>query len=127
MSPRDDSSQVEAGLRRVMERSPAPPDLGGRVMAAVRAEARRQQEAPERSALPLKLWPPRPWALAACACAALLALALGLPRARVEVQPQAVELAAAERELAEVLLLAGSEWNRAQAAAFPLEQEGDHD
>ncbi len=127
MSPRDDSSHLEAELRRVMARRPAPPQLGLRVMANIRAEAQRRAEDPRQAARPGKLWFRSGWALAAVACAALLVIVFALPRERDEIQSQAMEMAGGERELAEVLHLVGSQWNRAQASAFPLGQDNEHD
>lgn len=127
MSPRDDSSHLEAELRRVMARRPAPPQLGLRVMAKIRAEARQQAEDPRRAARSGRLWSRSRWALAAFACAALLVLVFALPRERDGIQSQPMEMAAGERELAEVLHLVGSQWNRAQASAFPTGQDHQHD
>ena len=127
MSPRDDSSQLEAELRRVMVRRPAPLQLGARVMANIRAEARHQSEDPRQAARSGKLWFRSGWALAAVACAALLVIVFALPRERNENQSQAMEMAGGERELAEVLHLVGSQWNRAQASAFPIGQDNEHD
>ena len=127
MSTRDDSSHLEAELRRAMLQRPAPPQLRARVMANIRAEARRQTEDPRQAARSGKLWFRSGWALAAVACAALLVIVFTLPRERIENQSPAMEMARGERELAEVLHLVGSQWNRAQASAFPTGQDNEHD
>ena len=127
MSPRDDNSHLEAELRRVMARPPVPPRLGLRVMARIRAEARRQAEGPPHVPASGRLWFRMAWALGACACIALLVISFALPREGEEFQAQAVEMAQVERELVEVLQLAGSQWNRAQASAFPLGQDNEDD
>ena len=127
MSPRDDSSHLEAELRRVMARPPAPPRLGLQVMARIRAEARRQAEGPQRVPASGRLWFRMAWGLGACACIALLVATFALPREEEDLQAQAVEMAQVERELAEVLQLAGSQWNRAQASAFPQGQNNEDD
>ena len=127
MSPRDDSSHLEAEIRRVMARPPAPPRLGLQVMARIRAEARRQAEGPQHVPASGRLWFRMAWALGACACIALLVATFAPPRDEEDLQAQAVEMAQVERELAEVLQLAGSQWNRAQASAFPQGQNNEDD
>ena len=127
MPPRDDSSHFEAELRRVMARPPAPPGLGLRVMANIRAEARRREERPARVSAFGRLWFRGAIALAGCACVALLVTIFALPREADELRPQAVEMVQVERELVEVLQLAGSQWNRAQASAFPIGQDNQDD
>lgn len=127
MSLWDDSRHLEEELRRVMARSRAPSGLGLRVMARIRDEVRRPaaDAPPARSAG--KIWFRGGWALAACACVALLVTVFAWPRDEEGLQAHAPELAEVERELVEVLQLAGSQWNRAQELAFPIGQDEEHD
>lgn len=128
MSPRDDSSHLEAELRRVMARPPAPPRLGLQVMARIRSEARRQPEGPQHVPVSGRLWFRMAWALGAGACIAMLVATFAFPREeQEEFQARAAEMAQVERELVEVLQLAGSQWNRAQASAFPQGQNNEDD
>lgn len=127
MSLWDDSRHLEEDLRRVMARSQAPPGLGLRVMARIRDEARRPAANPLPAPFSGKIWFRSGWALAACACVALLVTIFAWPREEEDLQAQATEMAQVERELVEVLQLAGSQWNRAQELAFPIEQDKEHD
>lgn len=127
MSLWDDSRHLEQELRRVMARSQAPPGLGLRVMARIRDEARRPAEDSLQAASSGKIWFRGGWALAACACVALLVTIFAWPREEEGLQAQAADMAEVERELVEVLQLAGSEWNRAQELAFPIGQDKEHD
>lgn len=126
MSLSDDSRHLEEELRRVMARSQAPSGLGLRVMARIRDEARRPAEDLLDAASSGKIWF-RGWALAACACVALLVTIFAWPREEEGLQAQASDMAEVERELVEVLQLAGSQWNRAQELAFPIGQDKEHD
>ncbi len=127
MSLWDDSRHLEQELRRVMARSQAPSGLGLRVMARIRDEARRSAEDSLQAASSGKIWFRGGWALAACACVALLVTIFAWPKEEEGLQAQAADMAEAERELVEVLQLAGSQWNRAQELAFPTGQDKDHD
>lgn len=127
MSLWDDSRHLEQELRRVMARSQAPSGLGLRVMARIRDEARRSAEDSLQAASSGKIWFRGGWALAACACVALLVTIFAWPKEEEGLQAQAADMAEAERELVEVLQLAGSQWNRAQELAFPPGQDKDHD
>lgn len=126
MSLWDDSRHLEEELRRVMERSQAPSGLGLRVMARIRDEARRPAEDSLEAASSGKIWFRGGWALAACACVALLVTIFAWPKEE-GLQAHAADMAEAERELVEVLQLAGSQWNRAQELAFPIGQDKEHD
>ena len=127
MSLWDDSRHLEQELRRVMARSQAPSGLGLRVMARIRDEARRSAEDSLQAASSGKIWFRGGWALAACACVALLVTIFAWPKEEEGLQAQAADMAEAERELVEVLQLAGSQWNRAQELAFPIGQDKEHD
>lgn len=127
MSLWDDSRHLEEELRRVMARSQAPSGLGLRVMARIRDEARRPAEDLLEAASSGKIWFRGGWALAACACVALLVTIFAWPREEEGLQAQAADMAEVERELVEVLQLAGSQWNRAQELAFPIGQDKEHD
>lgn len=121
----DDSGPLEAELRLTLRRRPAPFGLSAQVMERVRAE-------PERPAAALRklcarwlqfrmAWP----ALAAGAALVLVAVAVPLWQRHRAARGAAPPVA--ERELAEVLQLAGQSWNRAQAAAFAPKQEKQFD
>ena len=127
MSPWDDSRHLEEELRRVMARPQAPAGLGLRVMARIRDEVRRPAADPLRAPSSGKIWFRSGWALGACACVALLVSIFGWPREEEGLQAHAAEMAEVERELVEVLQLAGSQWNRAQELAFPTGQDEEHD
>jgi hypothetical protein len=127
MSLWDDSRHLEEELRRVMARSQTPSGLGLRVMARIRDEARRPAEDLLPAASSGKIWFRGGWALAACACVALLVTIFAWPREEEGFQANAADMAEVERELAEVLQLAGSQWNRAQELAFPIGQDKEHD
>ena len=127
MSLWDDSRHLEEELRRVMARSQTPSGLGLRVMARIRDEASRPAEDLLEAASSGKIWFRGGWALAACACVALLVTIFAWPREEEGLQAQASDMAEVERELVEVLQLAGSQWNRAQELAFPIGQDKEHD
>lgn len=127
MSLWDDSRHFEEELRRVMARSQAPSGLGLRVMARIRDEASRPAEDLLSAASSGKIWFRGGWALAACACVALLVTIFAWPREEEGLQAQAADMAEVERELVEVLQLAGSQWNRAQELAFPIGQDEEND
>ncbi len=127
MSLWDDSRHLEEELRRVMARSQTPSGLGLRVMARIRDEASRPAEDLLPAASSGKIWFRGGWALAACACVALLVTIFAWPREEEGLQAQASDMAEVERELVEVLQLAGSQWNRAQELAFPIGQDKEHD
>ena len=127
MSLWDDSRHLEQELRRVMARSQAPSGLSLRVMARIRDEARRPAGDSLQAASSGKAWFRGGWALAACACVALLVAIFAWPSEDEGLQAQAADMAKVERELVEVLQLAGSQWNRAQELAFPIGQDNEHD
>ena len=127
MRHQHDTRPVEAQLRRTLVREPAPPGLSSRVMAVVRHEGRQRPEA--RSPW---LWPQRPsqrlvWAMGACTCALALFLAVSERSVPDRLNPAQIATAGAERDLAEVLQLAGSKWNQAREAAFPPGLDSDDD
>lgn len=126
MSLWDDSRHLEQELRRVMARSQAPSGLGLRVMARIRDEARQPAADSLRTASSGRIWFRGGWALAACACVALLVTIFAWPKEE-GLQAHATDMAEVERELVEVLQLAGSQWNRAQELAFPIGQDKEHD
>ena len=127
MSLWDDSRHLEEELRRVLARSQAPSGLGLRVMARIRDEVRRPAEDPLQVASSGKTWFRGGWALAACACVALLVAFFASTKEEEGLQAHAADMAEVERELVEVLQLAGSQWNRAQELAFPVGQDEEHD
>ena len=123
----DDSRHLEEELRRGMARAQAPSGLGLRVMARIRDESRRPAAEPLPAPSSGKIWFRSGWALAACACVALLVTVFAWPREEEGFQAHAAEMAEVERELVEVLQLAGSQWNRAQELAFPIGQDEEHE
>ena len=129
MHRHDKSSQLEPQLRRSLTRSAAPAGFSGGVMRRIRADAgRAAREAPSRRFLRLpNLRISHPRVLAACACTAAVLVGLTVPGWHTRRQAESVAMQAAERELAEVLQLAGVGWVRAQEAAFSPLQDKDND
>lgn len=129
MHRHDVNSQLEAQLRRSLTRRAAPSGFSDGIMRGIRAEASRDPQV-ERPAPNLGLPGFRmsfPRVLAACACAATVVVALAFPGWQTRRQAESVAMQTAERELAEVLQLAGIGWVRAQEAAFSPLQEKDDD
>ena len=129
MHRHDKSSQLEPQLRRSLTRRAAPSGFTDGVMQRIRAEASRDPQAvrPARSLGLTGFRMSFPRAVAACACAAAVVLALAFPGWQSRRQAESVAMQAAERELAEVLQLAGVGWVRAQEAAFSPLQDKDND
>lgn len=129
MHRHDENSQLEAQLRRSLTRRAAPVGFSDGIMQRVRAEAGRDaREAPPRRFLGLPIVRiSRPRALAACACTAAVLVGLAVPGWHTRRQAESIARQAAERELTEVLQLAGLGWVRAQEAAFSPLQEQDND
>ena len=123
------NSRLEGQLRRSLTRRAAPAGFSGGVMQRIRAEARSgARDKPPRRFLGLpNLRISRPRALAACACTAAVLVALAVPGWHTRRQAESVAMQAAERELTEVLHLAGLGWVRAQEAAFSPLQDKDND
>ena len=127
MRRQEDSRYLEAALRASLARQPAPKSLKPQVMARVRAESRREgvRTAPARPFRRLAAW--KSWALGTSAVAAAAALLLAvLPLRDTRTDAEAAAMESAGLELAEVLHMAGSEWNRAQQAALsPIQENGN--
>ena len=129
MHRHDENSQLEAQLCRSLTRRAAPVGFSAGVMERIRAEAGRDgRETPPRRFFGLpNLRISRPRALAACACTAAVLIGIVVPGWHTRRQAESLAMQAAERELAEVLQLAGIGWVRAQEAAFSPLQEQDND
>ena len=129
MQQNNESSQLEGQLQRSLTRRAAPSDFSDRVMQRVRSEEGRGSHAaaPARffGRTGIRISVPR--ALAACACAAAVLIALAFPGWQSRRQEDLVARQSAERDLAEVLQLAGHGWVRAQAAAFSPLQDKEND
>ena len=124
MRQQDDSAYVGAALRHSFARHPAPCGLATRVMAAVRSSGDDAVRPPARRRY-LPRWTLRSnWALASGAVAAALLLSLAGASWQARRSASRLAMEGAERELAEVLHLAGRNWNRAQEAALsPLRED----
>lgn len=116
MRNRSSDAALEAGLRRVLAPEPAPEHLTASVMKGVR---RADHVHRERRTAPRRGWT---WALAAAACLLLL-LFHGPWSERYERRIQGLAPNGDERALIETLVLVGSKWNEAQAAAFAPRRE----
>ena len=128
MPRQEDSRYLEAALRASLASRPAPTSLKPQVMARVRAESRREGvgTAPARRFWRITPW--KSWALGTSAAAAAAALLLAvLPLRNTRPEAEVVAMESAGLALAEVLHMAGSEWNRAQQAALSPIQEDGHD
>ena len=127
MRRQEDSGYLEAALRASLARRPAPPSLKPQVMARVRAGSRREgvRTAPARPFRRIAPW--KSWALGTSAAVAAAALLLAvLPLRDTRPEAEAIAMESAGLELAEVLHMAGSEWNRArQAALSPIQEDGN--
>ena len=127
MRHRRDTSQAEARLRRALVREAVPDGFSARVMAAVRSEGRLAPAAKKpRWSLP------RPsqrlvWAMGGCTCALALFFVASERAVQDSLDPAQVATHGSERDLAEVLQLAGSKWIKAQEAAFPPGLDSDDD
>ena len=126
MRSQPDSTRLESDLRRVLARPPVPDGLGARVMSEIRREGLRGATAPRRGrSLPWRT-PRARWALAGCAFAASALLSVAIPMWRENRGAERIAMEGHERQLAEVLWLAGSKWNEASRAAFPpLSEDGE--
>ncbi len=118
MRSQQDSSLVESVLRRSLVRRPAPVGFTDRVMAAIREERRPRPLKRNLAWFFPKISFRMGFALTGCVCAAMVLFTLGLPTGREDRNAEQAALHGAERELAEVLQLAGNKWNQAQEAAF---------
>ena len=121
------SSQVERALRRTLVRQPPPAGMTQRIMAGIRKDGIR---APARGAS--YRWLRRPsvrmaWAIAGCACAAALLFTVGVPVRDGNRNAEQIVLHGVERDLVEVLHLAGNKWNQAREAAFSPGLDEDND
>ncbi len=126
MRRQDDSGCLEAALRHAMPRRPAPPGFSRRVMRVVRSGPRLQPPRGRWRRLIVPTFSTRArWTLASGVAAALLALTVPVWQSRPE--PAGSALEGSERELAEVLHMAGLEWNRAQEAALSPIQENQNE
>ncbi len=128
MSRQHADSGLERDLRRLLRRTPPPAGFRSRLMRRIAAAAEAGSRKGARTP-PFRLPTAsrRVWAFAGLAFAcALLAVLAGTGTGPTGNSRETVE-ARAERELAEVLQLAGSQWLRAQQAAFDPPQEHAHD
>ena len=121
------SSHVELALRRTLVRQPPPADMTERIMAGIREDSVRVPAGGARYR-----WLPRPsmrlaWAVAGCACAAAWLFTVDLPVRDVNRNAERIVLQGVERDLAEVLHLAGNKWNQAREAAFSPGLDEDYD
>ena len=121
------SSQVEVALRRTLVRQPPPADMTERIMAGIREDSIRARSGDARYR-----WIPRPsfrmaWAIAGCACAAAWLFTADLPFRAVNRNAEQIVLQGVERDLVEVLHLAGNKWNQATEAAFSPGLDEDYD
>ncbi len=127
MRQRNDSHPLELELGRSLTRRSAPPGLTDRVMARIRSEPVASGAAPRlrraSNGLPFR-WS---WALTTSCGVAGLVLALSTWIWHENREAERIAFQSAERELAEVLQLTGSNWNRAQEAAFAPRQGSNND
>lgn len=127
MRQRHDSHPLGLELSRALTRRGAPADLTDRVMARVRNEPVASGAAPRPSRafnrLPFR-WS---WALTTSCGVAGVVLTLSAWFWHENREAERLAFRSAERELAEVLQLTGSKWNRAQAAAFAPQQGSNDD
>lgn len=127
MRRQHDSSLVESALRRNLVRPLAPVGFTEHVMAGIRDEGLHEPFKPKRAWRFSKPSFRMACALTCCACAAMLLFTLGLPTGREDRKAEQVALHGTERELAEVLQLAGNKWNQAREAAFSPRLDNDND
>ena len=123
MRRQDDNAYLEAALRRSLPRRAAPSSLRARVLSEIRNERDLESERTLRGRFPWRMH----WAIGTCATAAVVALVwLTLPLRQDPSDVDAVAMESADRQLAEVLQLAGSKWNRAQEIALsPIQENGN--
>lgn len=123
----EDDSYLDAALRQSLARRPAPPSLKAGVLSQIRRESHRdsQRTASDRFSwrLPWRMH----WAIGTCAAVAAVALIwTTLPLWEEPSGRQPVAMGSPELQLAEVLQLAGSKWNRAQEIALsPIQENGN--
>lgn len=127
MRQRNDSDLLELELGRGLTRRAAPVGLHDRIMERIRSEpvlsgtVRRPNRVPNR--LPFR----SSWALATACGVTGIVLALSAWVWQENHEAERLAFRGAERELAEVLQLAGSKWNQAQEAAFAPRQGSTND
>ncbi|MDE0104462.1 MAG: hypothetical protein OXN89_18975 [Bryobacterales bacterium] len=128
MSRQHADSGLERNLRRLLRRTPPPVGFRARLMRRIAATAEvRSRKGIRMPPFRLPMPTRRVWAFAGLAFACtLLAVLAGLGTGPTGNPTETAE-ARAERELAEVLQLAGSQWLRAQQAAFDPPQEYAND
>ena len=129
MHPLEDSAHLEIKLRHTLQPQAVPHGMRDRVMARMHAETAQSVagRSPSRSFLGGLLRRRMPRMLALGTCAAAILIVLVLPRWQERRQAELMAMRSAERDLAEVLQLAGSKWNLAQQAAFSPEQDSRND
>ncbi len=119
-----DDPGLERELRRLLARARPPAGFRARVMRRIRDEG--EDRAPRKFGLwwlQLALLRRGALALAVCACCVLLLAVLAIPDPSDHRASEDRAATVAERELAEVLQLAGSQWVRAQNVAFGPDEE----
>ena len=127
MRQRNDSHRLELELGRGLTRRAAPAGLHDRVMERIRSEPVSSGTVPRPNraldGLPFR----SSWALATACGVTAIVLALSAWIWQENREAERLAFQSAERELAEVLQLAGSKWNQAQEAAFAPRQESTND
>ena len=123
----DDDSYLDAALRQSLARRTAPSSLKANVLSRIRGESEREAQREARDRFPWQHPWRMHWALGTCAAAAVVALVWSaLPLQEEPSNMEAVAMESADLQLAEVLQLAGSKWNRAQEIALsPIQENGN--
>lgn len=127
MRHQHDSRQIEAQLRRTLVRERVPDGFSSRVMAAIRHEGQRTPAKRKLRWAFLTHSPRMMWAMGGCTCALALFFVVSERAVQDTLDPAQIAMDGPERDLAEVLRLAGSKWIQAHEAAFPpgLDSEND--
>lgn len=123
----DDDNYLDAALRQSLARHSAPSSLKPKVLSQIRREMGRESQRADRGLVQWRLPFRMRWAIGTCAATAAVALIwANLPLREEPQAPPAVAMESAELQLAEVLQLAGSKWNRAQEIALsPIQEDGN--
>ena len=119
MRSQPDSDRLASELRRVLVRPQLPDGLTARVMSEIRREGSPRPAVSKRRWTFSGRFAWAGWALAGCAAGAFVLFAVATPEWREGRRAEQPAMVGHERQLAEVLHLAGSKWNQAQRAAFP--------
>ena len=123
----DDDNYLDAALRQTLARHSAPSSLKPRVLSQIRREIGRESRRTARNLVAWRFPFRMHWAIGTCAATAAVALIWAtLPLREEPPIPPAVAMESVELQLAEVLQLAGSKWNRAQEIALsPIQEDGN--